>query len=309
MQKTKGFVTIATGRDEYYRLANNLLRSYRYFCSSPLPFAILADRENEWTDDFDNIILFPGGATNSYLDKLRLAELLPYDITIFIDSDCLAFGDLNDLFEYFDEADDFSCFGRVLPLNDATGWFEYKDLGDLQQKVSYVLGLHGGIYFLRKGEKSRAILETAQALVPDYAKYHFKGKFTNPGDEPLVALAMALNDCHTVPFGYEAICCYWEYVGRMKLDISRGLAHVKHGLHKENEPASYDITLLHWGTRFTRQTEHQFQTAVLDLLEQNASAKELRKCKAKYHRIIRSEGRGEFRKKVLGKLRRIFQKP
>ena len=42
------------------------------------------------------------------------------------------------------DADDFSCFGRVLPLNDKTGWFEYENLGELKQKVSYVVGLHGG---------------------------------------------------------------------------------------------------------------------------------------------------------------------
>ena len=36
---SKGFVTIATGRDEYYRLAHNLLLSYKYspkvLCHSP----------------------------------------------------------------------------------------------------------------------------------------------------------------------------------------------------------------------------------------------------------------------------------
>lgn len=97
MEHTKGFITLATGKEEYYRLARNLLRSYRFFCAEPLPFAILADRENECTTEFDNVILFRDGATNSYLDKLSLGEYLPYDINIFIDSDCLAFGDLNRL--------------------------------------------------------------------------------------------------------------------------------------------------------------------------------------------------------------------
>ena len=53
---SKGFVTIATGRDEYYRLAHNLLLSYKYFTKSPLPFALLCDRENEYTSDFDQIV-------------------------------------------------------------------------------------------------------------------------------------------------------------------------------------------------------------------------------------------------------------
>ena len=80
----------------------------------------------------------------NYPDKLSMLESLPYDVNIFIDSDCIAYGDLNRLFDMFKDADDFSCFGRVLPLNDNTGWFEYENLGELKQKVSYVVGLHGG---------------------------------------------------------------------------------------------------------------------------------------------------------------------
>ena len=46
---THGFITIATGDEQYYRMAVNLLSSYRYFTGSALPFAVLADRENEYT--------------------------------------------------------------------------------------------------------------------------------------------------------------------------------------------------------------------------------------------------------------------
>lgn len=74
-----------------------------------------------------------------------MLESLPYDVNIFIDSDCIAYGDLNRLFDMFKDADDFSCFSRVLPLNDKTGWFEYENLGELKQKVSYVVG------FARRG--------------------------------------------------------------------------------------------------------------------------------------------------------------
>ena len=188
---THGFITIATGDAQYYKIAVNLLHSYRWFSKAPVPFAILADQENEYTAEFDDVRLFPGAHRN-YLDKLEMFALLPYDVNIFIDADCLAYGDLNWLFDLFQNADDFSCFGRVLPLDDMTGWFEYKNLGELQEKVSYVVGLHGGIYYMRKTSQCRDVLKTAQELVPHYAEYRFKGKFATPGDEPLVALSMAL---------------------------------------------------------------------------------------------------------------------
>lgn len=296
---TKGFITIATGKEEYYQLAYNLLRSYRYFTKEPLPFAILADRENGYTKEFDDVIIFPNGASNSYLDKLELARYAPYDVTMFIDADCLAYGDLSRLFDYFREADDFSCFGRVLPLDGKTGWFEYENLGALQEKVSYIVGLHGGIYCLRKTQEALRTMESAKELVADYTKYKFKGKFDTPGDEPLVALAMALHNMHPVPFVREAICCYWEYVGAVKMDISKGVAYVK------DQPAR-PLTLLHWGTRYTRETEYRREVALLSILEENSAAKlRIFGCKAKYgckQMLVRIQ---RFAKRAWNKLLRV----
>lgn len=294
----KGFITIATGKEEYYELARNLLRSYRHFCRESLPFAILADRENEHTAEFDDVIIFPDGAANSYLDKLRLAEFAPYDETIFIDADCLAFGDLNVLFDHFQNADDFSCFGRVLPLDDKTGWFEYENLGKLQEKVSYVVGLHGGIYYMRKGRLSRKIMDDAQSFIPDYKSYGFRGKF-DLGDEPLVALSMAVNGCHPIPSIPGDICCYWEHTDHMTIDITQGKATVN---------GQYNTILLHWGTRFTRGLLYKKQLALLELLlvPSENSTKEISACAARYDRLIRRERIKRFVVRVRNKILRTL---
>ena len=289
---TKGFITIATGKEEYYALARNLLRSYRRFCPCPLPFAILADRENEYTAEFNDVIIFPDGASNSYLDKLRLAEFTPYDVTMFIDADCLAFGDLNVLFDHFKDADDFSCFGRVLPLDDKTGWFEYENLGTLQEKVSYVVGLHGGIYYMRKGDLSRRVMEDAQSFIPNYKSYGFRGKF-DLGDEPLVALSMAVNNCQPIPFIPEDICCYWEHEKHMDLDLTRGKATVD---------GQYDTILLHWGTRFTRGLQYRKQLALLERMD---TPDQLKKCAAHYDRLILQEQVKHFALRVRNKILRM----
>ena len=54
---TRGFITIATGKELYYQLAKNLLLSYKLFTDQPYPFAIMCDRENEYTKDFDDIVI------------------------------------------------------------------------------------------------------------------------------------------------------------------------------------------------------------------------------------------------------------
>ena len=57
-------------------------------------------------------------------DLERLPEYLPFDETIFIDSDCLAYKDLNDFWEVFKDADDFSMFGTNFPVDYEYGWFQ-----------------------------------------------------------------------------------------------------------------------------------------------------------------------------------------
>lgn len=252
---TKGFITIATGKEQYYKIARNLLRSYRYTTESPLPFAILCEEENEYTKEFDVVRVYPK-ATRSYLDKVEMFELLPFDINIFIDADCLCFSDINHLFDIYEDADDFCCYGRVLPLDDKTGWFEYDNLNaDLQKQINYVVGLHGGIYYMRKTEKCKKVLEDAKAFSKTYADYKFKGKFETPGDEPVVALSMAVNDCKPISFKYHSIVCYWEHENNLELDIKNAVAVSK------DKGESYDI--VHWGTRFT--TSIPYKKVMVDL--------------------------------------------
>lgn len=292
-----GFFTVATGDEHYYRLAQNLLHSYRYFSKKPLPFAILADRENEYTREFDDVILMEN-TTNSYLDKLALFDYLPYDTSIFIDADCLAYGDLNEIPALFEQADDFCCFGRVLPLEDKTGWFNYEDLGDLQSKVSYCVGLHGGIYYIRKAKKSAAVFATAKQIVKDYQKYHFKGKFSTPGDEPILALSMALNGCKPISHDIRAICCYWEFENQMKLDISNGCALIP--------SRNLDVILVHWGTRFTRQLLYQKQIAGLELLRSGASSSALKRSDIRYDAKIGAHRIRHFAIRVKNKVKRML---
>lgn len=93
---TKGFVTLAVGDDRYYRLAANLLLSYRYHTDSAMPFAIVADKENEWTKIFDKVVILPNPSF-SYMDKIELLSHLAWDDNVFIDADCLIFKDIKSL--------------------------------------------------------------------------------------------------------------------------------------------------------------------------------------------------------------------
>ena len=300
MALTKGFITIATGKEQYYEIARNLLRSYRFTTKNPLPFAILCDSENEYTKEFDDVCIFNEAKCN-YLDKLEMYDYLPYDVNIFIDADCLCFRDINRLFDIFENADDFCCYGRVLPLDDKTGWFEYENLNaDLQKQIDYVVGLHGGIYYMRKTEKCRSVFETAKKFTENYSEYKFKGNFESPGDEPVVALSMAVNKCKPISFNHHSIVCYWEHENNFKLDIKNAVAIPKDIGEK------YDI--VHWGTRFTKTPIYLKQIGALDLLIENKSDIILTFSDLKYNFIIFYNRILNFAKRVCNKIKRTLKK-
>lgn len=295
---TKGFITIATGNEKYYKMAVNLLHSYKYSSSTPLPFAIITDEHNEFTREFDDVRIFDEAKCN-YLDKLEMYDYLPYDINIFIDADCLVYRDINRLFEDFSNADDFSCFGRVLPLDDKTGWFEYDNLKeDMKPQVDYVVGLHGGIYYMRKTDLCKKVLDDAKKFAMNYYSYGFKGNFTNPGDEPLIALSMAVNKCKPIKFDSSAIYCYWECENGIRLSMKDNTAYVI--------PENVYTDIVHWGTRFTKTPVYLKQIAALNLLRENKPSIMLVLSDFKYNVSIFYNSILNLTKRVCNKIKRIL---
>ena len=180
---TRGFVTIATGDKWYYRIAGDLLRSYRLFSAEPLPFAIICDRNGPCTGEFDRVILMdhPFG---SCLDKLRLPESIPFDETVFIDADCLAFRDLNDFWEAFDGASDFSAFGRDYPVDYPWAWFQRDGAGEFADQIQSIPDFIGGVYFLRKTPHLTELSQTCRHILAHYGEYRFR-QFEKPAAEQI----------------------------------------------------------------------------------------------------------------------------
>lgn len=91
---SRGFITIATGDKKYHEMAKTLVRSYKLTSASPARFGVITDDANDKFEEFDDVVLIKD-ATRSYMDKIDIMRYSPYDETIFIDSDCIAFNDLN----------------------------------------------------------------------------------------------------------------------------------------------------------------------------------------------------------------------
>lgn len=192
MNARKGFVTVATGSDLYYKMAADLLRSYRGRGAGKYPFALICDRENEYTALFDDVILVDE-FRKSTVDKLLMRHS-PYQESLFLDADILILENIDDLWDVFREADDVSVFGCTLPLDSQAGWFTYEGSGKYKPMVKYLLSMNGGIYYFRKTPRADKIFDDALGVIGDYESIDFK-YFDTPQDEPLMAMAMVINQC------------------------------------------------------------------------------------------------------------------
>lgn len=197
--KSRGFVTIATGSEYYYQLAANLLISYKKRGQGQYPFALICDRENGYSALFDDVILVED-YKKSTLDKL-LAFRAPYEEIIFMDADMLVLGSIDDLWDVFSGGDAVSALGCTLPLDSQKGWFTYGGSGPYQDRVKYLLSMNGSFYYIRKGPVAEQVFRDTAGIIDNFSAVDYK-YFDKPQDEPVMAMAMVINGCRPADVAY-----------------------------------------------------------------------------------------------------------
>ncbi len=252
INRERGFVTIATGSDKYYDLAKTLLKSYRCFANDQLPFAIICDKWCEQVAEFDDVVILDT-AHGSYMDKLELYQNSPYNETIFIDADALFLSDPGQLWKDFSLMQDFSCYGKTIPLESSEGWFDYKQTGEYRMLLKYGVQMHGGLYYFRKTDLCYEIFKRAKNLAAHYSEYKF-AHFSNPADEPVLALSMAVSNCHPCEAD-ERIVFLLSYEGRLKISRAGQLSIDK----KESK-----AVVLHFGTENTKRFLYKYLVALIE---------------------------------------------
>ena len=252
---TQGFVTIATGNVWYYRLALNLLHSYRLHSSNQYPFAIICDKENEVTKEFDDVIVMEN-ALCSCVDKVVLPDYLPYDETIFIDADCLVYGDIDNYWDSFSEATSLSAFGSVCPNDSLYGWFKKDEVGDYSDSIRFIPEFNGGVYYLRKSEELEAFAVTAKDILQNYRDYRFR-QFTKPADEPIFALAMAVHGFKPAGDKSQPVAVY-PFANTFECDIVSGTNTYDNRFFPAGG-VMHDASLIHWCAALTNNVPYRME--------------------------------------------------
>lgn len=301
----RGFITIATGNERYYKLAENLLTSYRFNCKNPFPFAVIADEENQYTAKFDDVIIIDNPSC-SFMDKLRLYDLLPYDETIFIDADSLAFGDLNKWFSFFENQGDFSLFGYAHEdLNTNKGWFNYSGMKEYKKDIHFIPSFNGGVYYMKKTAACEKVFEIAKRCAEHYHEYSFN-MFKDPADEPVLALGMTV--CGFRPFegGWGNELLFAPDERKLLIDTTCSEAFY------EMDGRTVSPTLIHWGNYKTRKSLYRFEAEKLNKFvalngRKSIAFKVLYDSKVRYYMLVPQDVM-VFGGRVYRKLRKIVRR-
>lgn len=245
----RGFVTIATGKLEYYELAYHLLVSYKYHTSNPLPFAILCEKKNRFTDAFDDVVLIDA-PRRAFTDKLRILDLSPYEETIFIDADSLAYSDLNGLWDLFRDAPPFGLIGETVPLDSERAWLSLDNTGVFRDAVEKFIICQGGIYYVRK-DCPEDFKATARYILEHYYDFDFRVFRVIPCDETILSLACSVHKIYP-SHNLGEVFCYYPKVRKVhQMDIRKGELEYEY-IWQEPGGTNEGRFLVHWGTRGTR---------------------------------------------------------
>lgn len=237
------------------KFAANLLLSYRYHAD--MSFSFLADRENESFKISDKVVIL-SNPSFSYLDKIGLLAHPAWNDNVFVDADCLVFKDINSLLDKV--MGGVSGYGWTYPLAEPDkGWFTKENLCEYAGKVSYTIASHGGIMFYRNDDITNKIYHDCKNISSHYVDFHFT-MFERPADEPIIALAMAVNGCMPINRSeFYNVYGFFPTLKKYKMDICRGLFSYTFDCNLW----VVDVMICHWQNHNTRKPLYQHQVDMI----------------------------------------------
>jgi hypothetical protein len=245
-------LTIATGKKLYLDFAVNLARSFWLWnANSGIDFYIATDQTQHLPEDVKAYIqiipLKPGELGEGFSPKLYLDRLAPEGQTLFIDSDCLVYGNLDFVFKKF-EGHAVSVIGNYISTGE---WFG--DIGDIckQFNVAHLPKFNGGIYYLENGKIAGKVYQTARSLEDQYDEIGFVRFRNRPADEVVMALAMELNKQVPITDDGSIMAEFVNFQSGVKSDLLKGIAELY------NDPANpcYQVN---WHLKIARPTVVHF---------------------------------------------------
>jgi hypothetical protein len=268
----RSVLTVATGRPVYVTMALTLARSFfRWNSGSNIEFFLVTDQSFRLPRDLEGVNIIrvrPGELGLGFGPKLLLDQLAPTEATLFIDADSLCFGELNSAFDRFR--------GHAVSV---VGWrITHREWSGDVDRICALMGLssypqfNGGIYYLERGANAQSVYRRARELEKDYDVIGLVRLRGCPNEEPLMALAMALEGCAALPDDGTILGDLCACPKIDKLDVIRGVGQISnpppgHPAHRKGWPiGERRPRVIHFLGNFTSHYAYRAEELTLKLV-------------------------------------------
>lgn len=217
-----GVLTIATGAPEYKEMARALARSLRRF-SPGIQLAVVTE-DPELRSHYDIVVPVDWDRGRGVLQKMYLDLYTPFQRTLFIDCDCLVFRDISYVFDVF--------FGgnSIIPADIYELSARHPrdiDFAKMQTRTgqTWIYGFNGGAYYIEKDTLSQQIFQKGREIASNFKEYGIpEFRDGEPGDEYLLAAAMAELKAPVVPCWHQLLQIPLGLQGKFCIDVISGVA-------------------------------------------------------------------------------------
>jgi hypothetical protein len=219
---SRGVLTLAYGHKRFVEQAKSLGLSLELHAPQ-LPRAIVTDSADpELRTIFTEVIPYCPGWGSGVRQKIYLDRYSPYEETLFVDSDCLALGNLDAFWtafagQYFGVPGyRYLRKGSVDPYIDVDRVLEHFRLSALPK-------FNGGTYYFTRSAEATAFFDTARGILDNWRELGLSAFRRNgPGDEAVYSIAMAIHELHPTYMGAGGMWTPCGYKGPLHLDALRG---------------------------------------------------------------------------------------
>lgn len=194
---TRTIITIAVGKELYVKYASNLAMSFLYWNeNSDIEFTLVTDLPHLIDDKIKNRITVKpinhSDVDAGFSSKLSLINFLNKGANLFIDADCLLYGNVAEIFDQF-KSHQISAIGHTITSGLNTAFIKNiaKTLNELN--LDYFPVFCGSIYYFNheNAELTSQFFSYAQQLKLRYENLGLIKLRNTENEEPIFALSMS----------------------------------------------------------------------------------------------------------------------
>jgi hypothetical protein len=218
----RGVLTLAYGHERFVEQARSLAHSLQMHAPH-LPRTLVTDSaDSEIRRQFTEIIPYRPEYGSGVRQKLFLDLYSPYEQTLFIDSDCLALGNLESFWSAF-AGQRFGVPGYKYLQKGSTD--PYLDVDHVLESLhlTSLPKFNGGAYYFSRSPEVTEFFATARGILENWRTLRLcEFRRDGPGDESVYSVAMAVHHISPTSMGSGGMWTPVGYKGPLLLDALSG---------------------------------------------------------------------------------------